>query len=94
LGRPINSNFLTVKEPTELQPSKLNQFPTEYKFISYNIHVASEQRTYQRQTYGLLEFFGDVGGLLDFFVSVGRFLFSPIARLKMFTLIGTGFYSW
>jgi hypothetical protein len=93
-GVPEESTFISVLEPDELKPSRMNKFPENYKFISFNIHVSWQRLVIGRETYGLLDFFGDVGGLFDFFCQVGKLVFSRTASLKMYTIIATGFYSW
>jgi len=94
LGWPDDTHYFSMLEPSPLKPSRISRFPEKYKIISFNIHVTSHKLVIGRETYSILEFFGDIGGLTDFFCKVGRYFFQRISTLKMFTMIASGFYSW
>ena len=64
-------------EKPELVPSAWNKFPTpedpgsQYKYTSLEITVNPDLKVLNRQTYGLLDFLGDCGGLLDALLVIG-----------------------
>lgn len=45
------------------QPTSASNFPTKYKFIDITIYVDPARKIYNRRTYDLLMFAGDMGGL-------------------------------
>ena len=65
--------------------SSWNAFPTEadpealYKFAGVDFSLSLDMRMYSRQTYSLLDFLGDIGGVLEFFIYLGEFLANPFA---------------
>ena len=46
-----------------LEPSAWNDYPTRYKFIGVEILLNFDLNAYGRNTYSLLQWFGDLGGL-------------------------------
>ena len=73
-----------MKEIGETGSSGLNVWPTRenpsmYKFNSFYMELKQEKSTLERQTYSLLEWVGDVGGLYDGLSIIGHFLTGPIA---------------
>ena len=54
-----------------------------YKFNSFWIELDFSLTTYERQTYSMLEFVGDIGGLFDGLNYIGIFLVAPIANYAM-----------
>jgi hypothetical protein len=42
-------------------------YPTRYKFHSIDFYVSDLKKLIQRETYSLLDLFGDIGGLVEFF---------------------------
>ena len=45
--------------PTEENPDGL------YKFVSFDLYVSLDSLVTERESYSLLEWLGDIGGLLD-----------------------------
>jgi len=70
-------------------PSSSNKLPTEeapdnkYLFTSLYIGQGKDLLTINRQTYSLLDWFGDWGGLLDGLRLVAQVLVSPISSLAL-----------
>ena len=66
-------------------PSFMNKWPTKeepdnkYKFASVWFELSQDEIKIERQTYSILEWLGDVGGLVDAFRYIGVFLLSPLA---------------
>lgn len=58
---------------------------TRYKLGSLLIVLSQDYTTIERQTYNVLEWLGDVGGLFDGFVLIARYLIAPIATYAIKT---------
>ena len=71
--------------PTTLNPLSL------YKFSSLEINLSRDLRVINRQTYSILDFLGDCGGLLDALKLLGELFANPVAlymfRTKIASLI-------
>ena len=66
------------------QASTYNIFPTRenpvmYKINSFWIELDASMTTIERSTYSILDWVGDIGGLLDGLRFIGSFLLAPIA---------------
>ena len=48
------------------------------KYTSAILSLDMTTKMTVRQTYGMLDYFGDIGGLMDFFFVFGSLIFSPI----------------
>ena len=55
----------------------------KYKVVSAYISLSMDQTVIERQTYSLLEWLGDVGGLSDMLFLIGKLLISPIAAFAL-----------
>lgn len=71
------------------EASAWNQFPSEknplsrYKFTSVEINFSPDMITINRDTYSLLDWLGDLGGLLDaLYIMAAAFIY-PIARFSL-----------
>ena len=71
------------------KPSSWSKFPTEdcpdckYKFGSVNLFMSADQQVTERQTYNMLEFLGDVGGLFDALRYIGIISISSFVTFSM-----------
>ena len=69
--------------------SAWNKFPTEknpenlYQYSRIIVTVGTDLKLYNRVTYGLLDWLGDVGGLLDGLSMVGEFFCAPFATIAL-----------
>jgi hypothetical protein len=45
-----------------LSPSTWTNYPTKYKFFSFNLHASDYKINIARETYDILEWLGDIGG--------------------------------
>ena len=61
-GQTIVENFFTWL-PGPLDPSTWTNFPTRYVYFRLVFFVDPSQNIINRQTYDLLAFMGDLGGL-------------------------------
>ena len=66
-----------TKWPTKTKPEN------KYKITSLWIENSTVFTTYERSTYNLLEWFGDVGGLLEFLILIGSFIALPFATFAL-----------
>ena len=63
-----------------------------YKFTSLSLYVNPDMQVTERRAYSLLEWLGDVGGLLEALRNIGTFLITPItAYLMRVTLLADNF---
>ena len=71
------------------EASAWNRFPTEedplsrYKFTSVEINFSPDMITINRDTYSLLDWLGDLGGLLDALYIIASIFIFPIARFSL-----------
>ena len=71
------------------ETSSWNKFPTEenplarYKFTSLEVNFSPHSKTINRQTYGLLDWLGDMGGLLDALLVIGAIFMTPFAQFAL-----------
>ncbi len=70
-------------------PSSWSVFPTtenptaKYKFTSLSLYVSADMEVTERDTYSLLEWLGDVGGLIDAMRYLGYIMITPITAFNM-----------
>jgi hypothetical protein len=65
-----------------LEPSAWTAYPTRYKFIGVEILLNFDLNAYSRNTYSLLQWFGDLGGLEQALKLIGSLLVSRFASLN------------
>ena len=64
-------------------------FPTDedpyalYKFFSLHVDLNTEEVQTNRQTYSLLDWLGDCGGLFDALTLTGKLFVSPLASFRL-----------
>ena len=80
------------------QPSSWNKFPTvenpsrKYKFTSLEVNLSLHKKVVNRQSYSLLDWLGDFGGLIDGLYYFCKFLISPVVAFSLqATLLSTLF---
>ena len=82
-GYEVETEFYTYLNKMP-EPSAWNKFPTtekpltRYKFTSVEVNFSLDEGTIQRQTYSMLDWLGDMGGLLDALYFIAMILISPI----------------
>ena len=72
--------------PTEESPSD------KYKFTSMEIKMSLDLVTWARQTYGFLDWLGDLGGLFDALWYIARFLVKPFSAIALQATMLTSFF--
>ena len=79
-------------------PSSWIYFPTEenpkgkYKYVSIEINMSPDFLTIERQTYSLLDYLGDLGGLNDALFAIVKTLISPISAFALHSTILTNYF--
>ena len=63
--------------------SSMRDYPDNYKFTSVEISINPDLRVIERQTYSVLEFMGDMGGLFDALYAIGSWIIFPIVTFRM-----------
>ena len=70
-------------------PSSWNKIITpeeplnKYKFTSIEINASMDQTFITRETYSMLDYLGDLGGLFDAFKILGGILISPVSGFAL-----------
>ena len=72
------SNYPSKEDPLSL-----------YKFSSLEINLYRDLKVINRQTYSLLDFLGDCGGLLDALRILGELFANPVALYMLHTKIAS-----
>ena len=71
------------------QPSSWNKYPTKenpsnkYKFTSLEINMSIDKKVVNRETYSMLDWLGDLGGLYDALRLLCRFIVAPISSFSL-----------
>ena len=88
LGNVSEVDFFEMTWDTP-RPSAWRKFPTNenpnfrYKFSSISLRISPDLIVIERQTYGLLEWLGDIGGLFDALIIIGKILVGPISAFNL-----------
>ena len=98
LGQSDEIEFHTFQTSAP-QPTAWTDFPNkkdpyaQYKYASFDIELNPDLVYWQRQTYSVLDFLGDLGGLLDALRLIGEALIAPFSEFALkVTLMATIFY--
>ena len=75
-----------INYPTEASPNTL------YKFISVEINLSLDLISWERSTYNVLDWLGDLGGLYDALFILLKALLSPIAGFTLYSTLLTKFF--
>jgi len=65
----------------------------KYKFISLDLMLGPNMVKHERETYSLLEWLGDVGGLFDALKIIGHWLVVPSASYALKTELVSSIFS-
>ena len=96
-GQETETEFLTI-DMKETQPSSWIYFPTvdnpslQYKFLSVEINVSPDLMLWERQTYSLLDFLGDLGGLYDALFLIVKVFVSPLSVFALNSTLLSNFF--
>ena len=84
LPQPLPSSWIYY--PTDEEPS------TRYKFVSIEINYTLDLKKYNRFTYGLLDFFRDLGGLFITLYCIGKLFAIPFSSYFLQRTLMTAFF--
>ena len=93
-GQEEEYDFYTYELPPP-KPSSWNVYPTRekpdgmFKFGSIEINMSQDQITWNRQTYSILDYIGDLGGLLDGLRYACTFIIAPFQSFQLHQLLLT-----
>ena len=97
----INSDYYNnFMIDSNVRPSAWSKFPTQdnpngkYKFTSLEITYSQDQLTFNRQTYSILEWLGDLGGLFGSLSTIGAILVAPLSSFALNTELMTKIFRW
>ena len=71
MSLPIASSW--IYWPTKEEPTR------KFKYASFEINMSLNLAHWQRETYSILDWLGDLGGLYDALFIICRFLLTPIS---------------
>ena len=84
----VEKSFNTIKWDLPV-PSSMTIYPSkekpdgQYKFCGFNLLISVDSQITERETYQLLEWMGDIGGLLDALLYLGRIIIAPITSYSL-----------
>jgi len=79
--------------------SSWNKHPTEhpgglYKFVSLELNFNKQKLVVNRETYGILEWLGDIGGLTDALILLGQFFLMPFNKFNLSSFLLTNLFRY
>lgn len=74
--------------PTEDNPSAL------YKYTGIEINMSQDTKLYNRETYGTLDYLGDLGGLNDALYVIFSTSIGPISRFALNSALLASLFRW
>ena len=95
IGFETETDFYDESKEFRYGPTSWNIFPTEenplarYKFVSLQFTFEHDLTVINRQTYSLLDWLGDCGGLLDALLLLGQIFVAPISSFALSTKLMT-----
>lgn len=78
--------FMSLRVDKPVVVSTMNNFPTpenplaKYKFLSFSIERNFDITVSSRQTYSLLDFMGDLGGLYEALKTIFKIMMLPLTN--------------
>ena len=67
--------------PTKENPSEL------YKYMSAEFNMSTDRLNWNRQTYSILDWLGDLGGLLDMLIAIASYIVAPMVSYRLETTL-------
>ena len=75
-------------------PSAFTSYPKTYKFIGLTISTEDSRNLINRETYSLLEFLGDIGGLYEFLYLFSYAWVIILTRMTFISLFANRMFEW
>ena len=63
-----------------------------YKFVSVELNLDKQRLVIMRETYDVLSFLGDVGGLTDCLLLIGKIILKPFTSYSLQTFLLSGLF--
>ena len=63
-----------------------------YKFVSLEVNLEQQKLVIMRETYDILSWLGDVGGLTDCLLLIGKFILKPFTSYSLQTFLLSGLF--
>ena len=98
LGFADVTEFVQITKKQGTSYSSVSEWPSEekqsiYKLNSFIINLSQDHTVIERQTYSLLEWIGDIGGLFDGLLLLGRNLIAPFAAFALKSALFTEIFA-
>ena len=74
---------------TKPEISAWTNYPKFYKFTSLQLLISYDQVITERETYDMLEYLGDLGGLMEALLLIGHFIMAPILAYSVKNQLAT-----
>ena len=84
LSESVPSSWITW--PTPKNPSSL------YKYVSMEFNMSIDQMNWTRQTYSALDWFSDLGGLIDMLIFIIRSAVAPMASYSLHSALVSTYF--
>ena len=81
-GKESVENFYTI-DFIKPQPSSWTNYPSLYKFTGFELNLSFDENITQRETYDILEWMGDLGGLFEALQIIGYIIMAPITAFAL-----------
>jgi len=93
IGIPTERKYNYIDIKGIAQPSYYNDYPYNTKVISFHLFANSEMKILGRETYSVLEFLGDMGGLNDALQIIFGMLIAPFATLQLQSMLANKLFT-
>ena len=98
-GQEEDFEFYAFELPPP-KPSSWNVYPTRenpdglFKYGSIEVNMSQDLSIWNRQTYSLLDYIGDLGGLLDGLKSLCAIIIAPFSTFSLQSLLLTTIFRY
>ena len=71
----------------------MNIYPELYKFASWELNMHSDRVNWNRQTYSLLDWLGDLGGLVESLFFIFHLVVNSVSAFSLQTRLAESLFS-
>mmetsp|Transcript_29120 Transcript_29120/g.36103 ORF Transcript_29120/g.36103 Transcript_29120/m.36103 type:complete len:133 (-) Transcript_29120:874-1272(-) len=96
-GQAAESDFYSYTMSNNI-PSSWNTWPSpenlnaRYKYVSIEYNMNLDKMNWTRSTYSLLDWLGDLGGLMDILLKIGSLMTEPMAHFTLQVTLMTSLF--
>jgi hypothetical protein len=95
----VNLGFESERNATAFElkglfTSSMKSYPDYYKFVGLQINVKESRSITSRKTYGLLEFWGEIGGNFELIWLIGFLTAKGFVTFNFLALTANRMYIW